>query len=58
MKNFMIWVIACLVSLSFLAGGIYLAVLGIQGWGWLIFGGIISVPSASFIASKEEDKNA
>jgi len=31
-----------LVPISFILGGVYLAINGVEGWGWLIFGGIIT----------------
>jgi hypothetical protein len=36
-----------LVAIVCILGGIFLAVKGIQGWGWLIFGGlcVTSVPN-------------
>ena len=39
MKNILPYFII-LIPLSFVAGGIFLAINGIGGWGWLIFCGL------------------
>lgn len=41
------WIAYNVVALAFLGGALYLATIGIGGWGWLVFCAVISarVPS-------------
>ncbi len=51
MKNNLSYFII-LIPLSFIAGGIYMAINGIEEWGWLIFCGLLT----SSISIKISDK--
>lgn len=37
----------CIVSMSAFVGAAYVAAKGKDGWGWLIFAGLISLPNVS-----------
>ena len=39
MKDYLPYLLI-LIPISFVLGGVYLATCGVQGWGWLIFGGL------------------
>ena len=58
MKENLVYLII-LIPITFVLGGIYLAMNGIEGWGWLIFGGLVTSSGISIktrTSKKKRDK--
>lgn len=42
------------VSIVFATGAIIMAVRGIDGWGWMIFGALLTTRSIEWVTNKEK----
>jgi hypothetical protein len=56
MKKAFLMLFANLPSLALITGGVYLATLNKQGWGWLIFLGACAAVGSEIFSSSKEDK--
>ena len=52
MRNYLVYLII-LIPISFVLGGVYLAISGVEGWGWLILCGLLT-SSVSIKTSKSK----
>lgn len=51
------WYVSLIVSILFVCGAIYLAAHNIGGWGWFLFGAIVTFVYPTNSKSSDEENN-
>lgn len=56
MDNFLILIAANILSILLACAGIYMAINGIAGWGWFLFGALLTTVGIKTSKSSKKEK--